>query len=110
VPTGDAPIQLGGEGDLQKLTYKQLGLTVSGPRSAARQQRSCVLGRYLGYGIDGLGNNVGDDETPASVGIVQLGGPVKQIGAGARRTCAIMEETNEVFAGASSRCSRLMAT
>jgi alpha-tubulin suppressor-like RCC1 family protein len=48
----------------------------------------------LGYGNT---NNVGDDETPASVGVVQLGGPVRHIDAGGNHTCAVLEDTNEVL-------------
>ncbi|MFO7566921.1 MAG: hypothetical protein R6X02_30030 [Enhygromyxa sp.] len=47
----------------------------------------------LGYGHT---DNIGDDETPASAGAVQVGGPVKQVDAGGNHTCAILEETNEV--------------
>lgn len=47
----------------------------------------------LGYGHT---NIIGDDETPDMAGTVQLGGPIKQIDAGADHTCAIMAETNEV--------------
>ena len=48
----------------------------------------------LGYGHT---DNIGDDESPASVGAVQLGGPVKQVDAGGNHTCAILAETNEVL-------------
>lgn len=48
----------------------------------------------LGYGHT---NNIGDDETPDTVGTVQLGGPIKQIAAGGDHTCAILAETNEVL-------------
>ena len=41
----------------------------------------------LGYGNT---NNVGDDETPASVGDVPLGGTATAISAGAYHTCALM--------------------
>ena len=44
------------------------------------------------YGSLGYGNtdNVGDDETPAMAGDVDVGGPVKQIAAGGDRTCALL--------------------
>lgn len=41
----------------------------------------------LGYGNEA---NVGDDETPASVGDVNVGGPVVAISAGALHTCALL--------------------
>lgn len=47
----------------------------------------------LGYGNT---NNIGDDETPASVGPIDLGGPVKQIDAGGTQACAILEN-NDVY-------------
>ncbi len=47
----------------------------------------------LGYGNT---TNIGDDETPASVGPLDLGGPVKQVDAGGTQACAIMEN-NDVF-------------
>lgn len=48
----------------------------------------------LGYGNTA---SVGDNETPASVGDVDIGGPVVQIGAGGSHTCAVLE-------GGSVRC------
>jgi alpha-tubulin suppressor-like RCC1 family protein len=39
----------------------------------------------------GLGYVVGDDETPASVGPVDVGGPVSRIDGGAYHVCALME-------------------
>jgi alpha-tubulin suppressor-like RCC1 family protein len=42
----------------------------------------------LGYGHDDI---VGDDETPASAGPVDVGGPVADIGAGSDHTCALMK-------------------
>jgi cysteine-rich repeat protein len=41
----------------------------------------------LGYGNQ---NTIGDDETPASAGDVDIGGTVTQIAAGARHTCVIL--------------------
>lgn len=42
----------------------------------------------LGYGNT---NNIGDDETPASAGDVDVGGPVQQIAAGTGGACALLE-------------------
>ncbi len=42
----------------------------------------------LGYGHT---DNIGDDETPASAGDIGLGGPARQIAAGVRHTCALLE-------------------
>jgi cysteine-rich repeat protein len=48
---------------------------------------------YGAYGQLGYGNttSVGDDETPASVGSVDVGGTVVQIAAGEYHTCALLE-------------------
>jgi alpha-tubulin suppressor-like RCC1 family protein len=50
-------------------------------------------GRYgqLGYGND---DNIGDDETPASAGDVEVGGSVAQIAAGSDHTCALLTNGN----------------
>ena len=50
------------------------------------------------WGVLGYGNteNVGDDEVPASVGPVELGGPAVQVSAGTYHTCALLE-TGEVL-------------
>lgn len=50
----------------------------------------------IGHGVEndvasGVNNNVGDDETPASVGPVDIGGAVTHLAAGQRHTCAVME-------------------
>jgi alpha-tubulin suppressor-like RCC1 family protein len=45
----------------------------------------------LGYGTT---NNVGDDETPASVGDVDVGGTIVQISAGSYHTCALLKAGN----------------
>ena len=45
----------------------------------------------LGYGNT---NDIGDDETPASAGNVDLGGEVKQIAAGYAHTCALLTNGN----------------
>jgi alpha-tubulin suppressor-like RCC1 family protein len=42
----------------------------------------------LGYGNT---DNIGDDETPASVGDVNIGGRAVQVSAGAMHTCALLE-------------------
>src|SRR5690606_16984523 len=61
--------------------------------------KEVVCWGYNGYGQLGYGNtiNVGDDETPASVGVVQVGGPAKQVDAGGHPTRAILEETDDVL-------------
>ncbi len=41
----------------------------------------------LGYGHT---NNIGDDESPASAGDVNVGGSVTQIAAGGRHSCAVL--------------------
>jgi alpha-tubulin suppressor-like RCC1 family protein len=45
------------------------------------------------FGKLGHGNtkSIGDDETPAAVGDVPVGAPVKQIAAGGRHTCALLD-------------------
>jgi alpha-tubulin suppressor-like RCC1 family protein len=47
----------------------------------------------LGYGNT---NNIGDNETPASAGNVNVGGPVSQIAAGDAHTCALLTATGGV--------------
>ena len=42
----------------------------------------------LGYGNT---NNIGDDETPAAAGDVNVGGPVVQLAAGSDHTCALLQ-------------------
>src|SRR5690606_38484965 len=42
----------------------------------------------LGYGNT---NTIGDDEAPASAGDVNVGGPVTQLVAGGKHTCALLE-------------------
>ena len=49
-----------------------------------------TLGR-LGYGPTG---NIGDNETPASVGEVDVGGTVVQIAAGQHHTCVLLDTGN----------------
>ncbi len=55
--------------------------------------------RCWGYGnLGALGyanrDSVGDDELPADVGTVDVGGPVKQVVAGTYHTCALLENGN----------------
>lgn len=50
-----------------------------------------ATGGRLGYGNF---NNVGDDETPASAGNVNVGGTVTQIAAGGNFTCALLTTGN----------------
>ena len=45
-------------------------------------------GGQLGYGN---GDRIGDDEAPASVGDVPIGGTVRQIGCGELHTCALLD-------------------
>ena len=58
---------------------------------AVRCWGSGALGR-LGYGNT---FTIGNDETPAAAGPVDVGGPVKQIAAGGNHTCAVLD-TGEV--------------
>lgn len=58
---------------------------------AVRCWGSSTNGR-LGYGV--FTGDVGDDETPASVGDVPLGGRAVAITAGAEHTCALMKTGN----------------
>ena len=50
-----------------------------------------VVAGLLGYGNN---QNIGDDETPASAGDVQIGGPVVQLAAGGRHICALLQDGN----------------
>lgn len=45
-------------------------------------------GRNGGYGYDG--SDIGDDESPASAGYIDMGGTAVQIGAGDNYTCALL--------------------
>ena len=49
------------------------------------------LGGQLGYGNT---TSIGDNETPASAGDVNVGGSVRQLATGSAHTCAIMETGN----------------
>lgn len=46
------------------------------------------------FGQNGYGNtdNIGDNETPASAGDIDLGGPVKQVAVGDAHACALLED------------------
>ena len=46
---------------------------------------------WLGYGPEWEGEIIGDDETPAEVGDVELGGVAVQLAAGEGHTCAVLE-------------------
>ena len=69
---------------------------------AAGREHTCALpgaGRVRCWGSGdqgalGYGNtdNIGDDETPASAGDVDVGGPVVALAAGAYHTCALLAE------------------
>ena len=73
----------------------------SATQVAAGQFHTCVVfgrGRVRCWGIGhhgrlGYGNtdHIGDDETPASVGDVDVGGRVSSIAGGAEHTCAVLE-------------------
>jgi alpha-tubulin suppressor-like RCC1 family protein len=60
------------------------------------QEAICWGANHDGQLGQGNTNNVGDDETPASVGPIDLGGPVKQVDAGGTQACAILA-SNEVY-------------
>lgn len=58
-------------------------------------------GLGLGTGYLGYGNldDIGDDEVPASVGPVVLGGPAIDLSAGTYHTCAVLEDASVVCWG-----------
>ena len=70
-----------------------LGLAAAWSHTCARMAGGAVrcwgFGRHgkLGYGNT---RDIGDDETPASAGDVNVGGPVAQIAAGYAHTCALL--------------------
>lgn len=51
----------------------------------------CWGSNYLGVLGYGDREQVGDDETPAEAGDVDVGGPVSTLSAGAFATCALLE-------------------
>ncbi|HWB79413.1 MAG TPA: hypothetical protein VG755_30835 [Nannocystaceae bacterium] len=67
-------------------------ISVGGTHSCALLEGGTVRcwGTY-GLGIPDAGLTIGDDETPADVGDVDVGGVVVQISAGANHTCAVLE-------------------
>jgi alpha-tubulin suppressor-like RCC1 family protein len=88
VPSGEGDVELGGAATLL----------------AAGVAHNCALladgtvrcwGRG-GHGALGYGNtdDVGDDETPAAAGAVELGGVVVDLAAGRRHTCALLASGN----------------
>jgi len=62
---------------------------------------SGALGQ-LGYGNT---DTIGDDETPAQVGAVDVGGPVAQIAAGTSHTCALLVDGAVRCWGSNYRCA-----
>jgi len=50
----------------------------------------------LGYGNK---DTVGDDETPASVGDVDVGGPAQQIAVSSAHTCALLDDGHGALLG-----------
>lgn len=84
LPSSVGSVDLGG---------KAVQLSVGGYQSCALLEGGTVrcwgIGQYgqLGYGNK---NNVGDDETPASVGVVDVGGTAISIVAGPYHTCAVL--------------------
>ena len=93
-----------------------VGGTVTVTQIAAGDQHTCALldtgnVRCWGANISGqLGyghrNNVGDDESPASIGNVNVGGRVMQIAVGltiSQHTCALLDTGNVRCWGANSR-------
>jgi alpha-tubulin suppressor-like RCC1 family protein len=69
-------------------------VTVGNAHSCIRlETRAVRCWGFGGLGQLGYGNTVtiGDDETPAGVGVVDVGAPVAQITAGASHTCVLLE-------------------
>lgn len=92
---GDVPvIQISlSAGPPTVLSFTNPNSSVSGHACALRQDGAVYCWGENYYGQLGYGNtaNVGDDETPASVGPVDLGGFVTQIAVGGRHTCALFQ-------------------
>ena len=44
---------------------------------------------YLGHDHDG---NIGDDETPGSLAVITVGGPVVQVATGSKHACALLDD------------------
>jgi alpha-tubulin suppressor-like RCC1 family protein len=83
VPSG--PIDVGGEVIQLAAGASHTCALLKG--GAVRCWGSGANGR-LGYEDD---SDVGDDESPASVGDVAVGGTVRQVAAGASQTCAVLD-------------------
>jgi alpha-tubulin suppressor-like RCC1 family protein len=80
-------------GDIE-LGGKAVGLALGAYHSCALLDNGAV--RCWGFGLYGqLGygqsTTIGDDETPASAGNVNIGGTARQIAAGAYHTCALLD-------------------
>ena len=85
VPADVGPVDIGGPA-------KQV--SCGGYHTCALLESGEVLCWGLGdYGALGYGNTdtIGDDEVPASVGPVDVGGPVAQVSVGTRFTCVLLE-------------------
>lgn len=95
----DEPANAGGDIDLGGDAVQ---ISAGGDHTCARLEDGDVVcwggnaGGWLGYGnLDA----VGDDETPASVGPIDLGEPATWIAAGRSATCAVLESTDLVCWG-----------
>ena len=82
----------GGATDARPARLFPVAVTAGNSRTCARlplgNVRCWGYGPYLGYGNT---NNVGDHQTPASAGDVDVGGPVQRIVSGRGETCAILD-------------------
>ncbi len=86
------------------LIYEAVNIGGNVVQLAASGNHTCALldtgnVRCWGEGSDGeLGygntNNIGDNETPANVGNVNVGGTVVQIATGFKKTCALLDTGN----------------
>ncbi len=96
-----------GYGNTQNYTYDSAGdIDVGGTvtQIAAGYDHTCALldtGRVRCWGGNGSGqlgygntDDIGDNETPASAGDVNVGGMVMQIAAGVQNTCALLYTGN----------------
>lgn len=91
VPADYPPIQLAGE-PVVGLSASRLSVCAVHADGAL----SCwgYVSPALGYGtaVGGVGEYLGDYETPASVGHVDVGGKVTQVAAGEYHTCAVLDD------------------
>ncbi len=81
-PSSAGDVNIGG--DVKQITvgsYHACALLSNG------KMRCWGYGGRLGYGN---ANNIGDDETPASAGDVNVGGDVRQMAANSSHTCALL--------------------